>query len=211
MSRVILFVEGESDKRFIESLVGRCQPAIKANLSIQSLGGIDNLKSRDLLDKFSLAIKSDAQTVGLICDSDAALASRWAMIRTACSRRNLALPPTYPPDGFLTTGKDTRPFGCWIMPPNADSGCMETWILSAILEEEQLSLVEQARQFVTTVKPRKFADTRAALDKATLFAWMAVQEKPQDHAGKEAVWSQLPSFEASARPFLDWLEKLTLL
>jgi hypothetical protein len=205
-------VEGQYDATYVERLLKRHREVLLESCEFTDLGGVDKLQSEPSeSDMLALAIKSERRVVAVVCDADEAIGKRWPIIKKACSQRGLQLPEDLPASGLLIPGDQGRRFGCWVMPNNLMPGAIETLMLSSIEGDDQVSLLGQARNFVESAKPRKFPSTVAAKDKATLRAWMAVQEKAQWVPSAAIEFRKLFPEEKTAKPFLDWLEQLTKL
>ena len=189
----ILLIEGKYYDKLIQNICQRAQLGIPMLFKMAGQGGIGHL-----LGSLELAVKSEAEVVAVICDADEDCAKRWKEIKAACRRGGLELgDEAISTEGFIWIRPGQRKFGCWIMPDNRQSGALEGRLLDGIALAEQQLLREQARAFIERVEPRLFPDTEAALQKATLRAWFAVQEEP--------IW--LPSFAVEHLLLLPKLEE----
>ena len=195
-----LLVEGKYDDRVIRKICERISLPFEEHFEIQGKGGI-----QPLLDSLEVELDGRSDVVAIICDADEDCGLRWDEIQIACRKAGLEFGDEAPATGgFIWNRAGQEKFGCWIMPDNRQSGALEGQLFEGI---EQL-LREQARAFIERVEPRQFPDTEAALQKATLRAWFAVQEEP--------IW--LPSFAVEHLfllpkleendAFVAWLRKL---
>lgn len=204
MNQIQVLVEGPYDEVYVKKNAARLDKALEQRFRPVDKGGIE-----PLLRSLRLEIKSPESVVAVICDANGDCQARWEAIKKACALGGLDLGEAeLPESGFLLSELGLRKFGCWIMPDNRSVGAVEGMLLEGISGEEQISLREQARTFVESVKPQLFPHTEAAKQKATLRTWFAVQKEPvwvPSHAISSGML--LPELSAS-EPFLKWLAAL---
>ncbi len=213
MKKVLLLTEGENDADAIKALIERFRPTLLEQVGFHPMRGVGELKLKPRMDDLlPVVLNGDDPVVGIVCDSDEDAAARWKNVAAACRAAGVAIPEVaLGADGFVYSGERVRKFGCWIMPDNRSRGALETLMLSSLDSEEQTALRERSRQFVANVEPRLFPDREAARDKASLRVWMAVQKEPHWVPKWSVALGKLFPTEEAARPFLDWLERLTKL
>lgn len=173
MKRVRLLVEGKHDDGLVKAVMDRIDPSLQKSFDIAPKGGIE-----PLLKGLPLELRERPPVLAVLCDSDENPASRWEEIRETAAKERLELPTELPPEGLLFNEPQRQKFGCWIMPDNRSQGSIEGVLLNSVMGESQTSLKEHSRSFVRNVPERLFAAGQAAEQKATLRAWMAIQEEP---------------------------------
>lgn len=174
-SKYQLFVEGLDDAHSVRHLLMRhgydWDDARIVRPFVRELGS-----DREILAALPLALKaSHYQRLGILMDTDASLASRWAQLRGRAQEAGLAFPAKPESDGTIVPGlwPGSR-IGFWLMPNNASPGNLENFLSGLVPATDPTWLyageaVAEARDRGARWKDR---------GKSTLHTWLAWQEEP---------------------------------
>lgn len=186
-SENLLLVEGESDKRFFETVCALRK--LRASVHVappREVGGRGNNKQGlidllpTILDQLAdgsvkrLAIVVDAD---YLAHSGLGFARTFLKIETALNGSGFACaknPPQH--SGLIFRNPDgLADVGAWIMPNNRSDGSLEDFLHGCISPGEQ-SLFQRARATVKALPDPRFSATHVG--KAELATWLAWQKDP---------------------------------
>ncbi|MGB3401295.1 MAG: DUF3226 domain-containing protein [Microcoleaceae cyanobacterium] len=205
----VLIVEGDQDKRVIPYLMeangitwGEKKEA--AVVKIKSYGGYQNINT----DVISTELKaSGLKALGLIVDADEDLNARWDSIRNVCIKSIPSLPEELPESGLIFHTPLGVKFGIWVMPDNQTPGMLETF-LKYLIPDESETLWQYVQEVVPIAKNKgaKYIDNH--LDKACIYAWLALQNPPGRQLHHAVMEKILDPTHPKAQTFVNWFKTL---
>lgn len=204
-----LIVEGTDDLYSVVELmrlhIGWPPKKEDAPVEIKAAQGVDRiLEQKYLLQE----IKTPGlRSLGVIVDADADLQSRYDSIRGCCLPLLPALPRKVPAEGLILeaeVNEEQRRFGVWIMPDNASTGSIETF-LRFLVPPESAALWDLSVRSVTSAQNM---GARCDTDKANLYTWLAWQDPPGQSPGSALIRRVLISQGAVATAFVTWFRNL---
>ncbi|WP_374544825.1 DUF3226 domain-containing protein [Rhodoblastus sp.] len=207
-SRKHLLVEGVDDVYAIAQLMGHHVPwgshKDSRPVKIVDCGGVEKLLDRTYI---STLIKSrEVEILGIMIDADEDMHSAWTRVRDICKEQFEDTPDIMPKEGLILKN-DKKKLGVWIMPDNASSGMLETFLAY---------LVPSASQEIwdlATASTQSAMDTGATckaahLQKAQIHTWLAWQDPPGQAFGNALVKKTLDPNAESALCFVCWFKEL---
>lgn len=207
-----LLVEGAKDLRIIPYLMegnGVLWPDKKkdAPVEIREEGGsrlLPFLESTDF--QFELAEPS-LFALGVILDADTSAGDTWQRLRRRCSDFISEPPITMPTTGFIAETNTGKRFGIWVMPDNASTGMMETFLKYLVPTEcgDSWAFAEQQ-----TLEAKGHGATYRDVhrDKANIHSWLAWQDEPGQQLHDAVKQRILRPDSPYAQPFVNWFREL---
>lgn len=204
MKPILLLVEGPEDKYIIEAILEQTDLTQGQRIEIEAKGGLQGV-----LRSLPTALKDPRyRAIAVVIDADEYVSRHWQAVRDRCIAEEIeGLPLSIDASGLAIPLLERASFACWIMPNNSTSGAIERFLLDSIGDGIGLALREQSHAFVSTVEPRLFQD----LDKATLAAWLAVQQTPGIKTGHAIKRRLLLPNLAAVEGFVDWVKRIVAL
>lgn len=171
----LLLVEGRDDELFFRHFA---QSNGVHNIEIRGYGGREKLPAA-LRALASISGFERLERLGVIRDADHSAQSALQSVSSALVNAGLGLP----------TAADKRPYTSILtMPPNQESGCLETLIWQAIMESNP-RLAACVSEFVGCMQ---LTNQGTRIDKARLHAFIASQGDPSlklGEATRAGYWS----------------------
>lgn len=203
-----LLVEGSKDQRVLPYLLesnGVAWPKGNEPVDVKSIGG-KTLTADEIEAEFSAP---GLQVLGLMLDADESAASTWQRVRGWFEDRFPDMPTTIPPAGFISlpNAKGIK-LGVWIMPDNAASGMLETF-LKYLVPEAHDAVLHHAVESRDTAKRDFNAPFKIAhADKALIHTWLAWQDEPGLQLHDAVKFKILSPNATSSKPFVAWFRLL---
>ncbi len=162
-----------------------------------------------LKDGFLSALLKTAviKTLGVMLDGDTSPRGRYQRIHALCSPLFPAMPADLPKDGLVVDNAEQKRFGVWIMPDNIAEGCLETF-LRVLVPNPSEHIWQHAVKFVRTAKGIGCACRDHHIDKANLYAWLALQDPPSQSPGEAITKKVLDPSSPGAAVFVKWFRRL---
>lgn len=182
----ILHVEGKNDMHVIGNLMREHNIELSAENGPVIIEPADSVEQ--LMKKMPIAAKAALgrhEHIGFVLDYDVRAKSRLRQIMTAMKSVGVVLKKSdIKKSGIIKEVGDVR-VGIWIMPyPGARSGKLEDF-LRALIPAGNL-LLPKAQAYVADIAknvPAKERFRDVDIEKAEMFAWLAVQEQPGNPYG----------------------------
>jgi len=153
---------------------------------------------------------SGVVNVGVIADADFGAAARWIEVRNLLAKVLPSLPAAIPAEGLIHEYDEDGPrkFGVWIMPDNQAKGMLETFLASCVPDQSQ-GLWPFVVKHCDEAKLQHLALYKDVhRDKATIHAWLALQNEPGSQLHDAIKFEQLKPGSPIAALFLAWFRKL---
>ena len=205
-----LLVEGKTDQYAIASLMGHWTPWGNSSkewpVNIQPAGSDEELLADEYLSVELL--RPGTKALGLVVDANGGCAARWQRVRQLCSGFFSAMPENLPPSGLIHTEPGKPRFGLWVMPDNASSGMIETF-LRLLVPDPSNPVWLYAQEAAKVAKDRGAPYKDVHVDMAYVHTWLAWQDQPGQPLGEALKGKAIfgPK-SAAAKPFADWFIKL---
>ena len=145
--------------------------------------------------------------MGILLDADEDPRERWGQVACELARADLTLPTSPDPAGTIVPAQDgSYPrVGIWMMPDNQHDGELEDFVLQMIPYGDGVWPLSQGYVDNIPERDRKFAATK--IDKAKLYAWLAVRWEP-GRMGAAIGKGDLEVGGPLCKSFLKWLVNL---
>jgi hypothetical protein len=196
----ILLVEGKDDFHVLCSIFKKNK--IKNCFDIIDKDGIDKL-----IVSIPIHLKTDAQTIGIIVDSDENLIHRWKSIADILTNHGYAIPTTVPTEGLIICTDELPKIGVWLMPDNNENGMLEDFVKQLISGDDKLlPYVEKALIEIEKLGLNKYKEIHKS--KAKIHTWLSWQEDPGTPMGLAITKKYLDSENELCLEFLNWIKKL---
>lgn len=199
----VLLVEGRDDREVVYQFCNHRGIVNRDRFDVDACEGYEALRAR-----LGPEFKTDRDTIGILIDADADLASRWQSVRDLLTEHYGDRVPAQPVPGGLilaSQGIWEKRCGVWLMPDNARSGMLEDFLQELIPEAD--ALLSHAHQVVAALPDVRFIPSHRT--KAEVHTWLAWQEEPGTPLGL-AIGRYLDADHALAQQFHDWLSRLFL-
>ncbi|MFN8513683.1 MAG: DUF3226 domain-containing protein [Thermomicrobiales bacterium] len=202
-----LLVEGNSDKRVIESL------CIRHGIETPQFPPVDGINQ--LLDGIPGRINSPGlEVMGIVVDADLNREARWQSLRDRFQDRTklaelayLDFPAMPSVNGWISEGKNQPRVGIWLMPDNQRTGILEDFVSDLIPDTDVLKLKAGAvLQELEAEGIHRY--TEVSRPKAFIYTWLAWQREPGRPMGMSITHRDLPHDSPAALAFVDWLRRL---
>jgi len=196
----ILLVEGSDDQHVIWALLGSRK--VSQVFDVQPVGGIDKL-----LESLPVRLKaSGLERLAVVLDADTNLDSRWQSISDILRNSgNGQLPKAPEKNGTLLTLATGIQFGIWLMPDNELPGMLENFVARLVPKSD--TMMAHVDRFLSGIPEdaRKFPAVQ--LPKASIHAWLAVQEAPGKPMGQAITATYLTADHDSVDLFIQWIDR----
>lgn len=197
VSQALLLVEGPDDDRFFTALLRQNGAT---SVRVRLFGGLGSL-SQALLALPPTEGYSRLRWLGIVVDADASSQRRFAdvarwMEEAGRQRRPLRFPTPRRP-WEATTDEFGRSTVVFVLPHDASSGDLETWLLSAVGHREQSLCAQAFADCLGSAAPRQRS-------KLVMAAYLAAHDPEKLRIG-DAIQNAgvLPLVHDMYRPFLD--------
>jgi len=208
----ILLVEGRQDKIFFEELIKDCGLAgLGVDVEVyhpselnQTGSGFDGLL-KEISEQYSLIEKGEVLRLGLIADADSNFNEHHSkVVNTLRSNGFHELESTGLGEIAKHSNVNISPVGLVIMPNHKDAGALEDFFLATCKGDQQACL-SAARSSLT---PHACGHNLNAPkpSKATVFTWLAWQEKPT--SGYRHMHKQLDANHDWMKDLKIWLQRV---
>jgi hypothetical protein len=160
-------------------------------------------------DGFLAAVlkQSGLRALGVLVDADENCQSCYERVRVRCVSTFPTLPRSIPHGGLIVENADGLRLGVWIMPDNASSGDLETF-LRYLVPKEMEPLWMHAVESADSARGLGAPHTVVQVAKANIHTWLAWQEPPGQPLGIALTAKVLDPASAEAQPFVDWFRSL---
>lgn len=163
MGNRVLLVEGMDDAHVAYHLASD-------KITVEQCGGIPSL-----LDHILRTMKgSQISALAVIVDADSNPASRWSELYSRF-RQFADFPANPDPEGTIVESNGIR-FSAWMMPDNVRPGTLEDFLAELIPPDDDM--VGHAHRFIDGIDDGSRRFKQSDYQKATLHAWLAIQEEP---------------------------------
>ena len=214
MSRSLIIVEGENDKKFIHALAARMGSAIADEL-IRPAGSKSDVKS-----ELKAQLKSTHlyNTVSVVLDADDNPDGTWQSILNILiqsGKYNVSLKTPMPAGGIIFDPKDSNDIriGVWIMPNNQNAGMLEDFV--ATLMQDGDKVYEKAQNTIADLDAhREMYDhlfKHVHLSKAVIYTWLAWHDSPEQTMGQAVqknLFDDLKLQSENCQNFISWLRQV---
>lgn len=206
MSDRALLVEGQDDRHVVRQIRAKSRELQDIpDFEILDKDGITNLVAAirfEVVDPRRLA-------VGLIVDANNHLQRRWEQLTGRLKSADVDLPQLPDADGTIVQGRPDgvsrgHRVGIWLMPDNAATGELETFVQSMIPEDDPVWPLSE--DYIERIPD----DSRKFRDKATrakVHAWLATREDPR-LMGAAIGADDLRTDGPLSQTFVGWLRRL---
>lgn len=217
MTRNLIIVEGENDKKFIHSLSSYLGLAIPSDV-VHAAGDKDTakielktqLKSSHLYDMVSIILDADDNPNGT-WQSVLGVLERSGKYdvkqNLPLSERGIIIEPNQP-DGIKV--------GIWIIPNNQETGMLEDFVASLIKNDDKL--FAKAKDVVSELNENRenyeHLFKKVHTSKAVMYSWLAWRNPPEqtmEQAVKKHVFDDLKMESENCQCFIDWLKQVVTL
>lgn len=206
-----LHVEGKNDMYVIGSLMREHDVELDANKGPVVIRPADSVEQ--LIENMPIATKAALgrhEHVGFVLDYDAKAKNRWAQIKDAMKGAGVVLKDADVKKSGIIKEIDGARVGIWIMPyPGAKRGKLEDFLRALIPEDNPL--LPKASAFVADVAKTVPAEDRfrdVDIEKAEMYAWLAVQEQPGNPYGTAIRARMFMANRPLAVAFVKWMVEL---
>jgi hypothetical protein len=224
----ILWVEGEVDSYFIQSLLK--DYGLRLGIEVYPKGGINNLRGSLTKKNFLKGLpNSNIKRFGIVADADslaqnnAGFHNRWSeLIRDltpTMTDLGITIPTTasYEAGEVFSNADDSLRIGLWLMPNHKQDGCLEDFVLASTkwaspLSSNNLNNQHTLKQYADNCwqaldqkKLKLFEDYDES--KASAYTWLAWQKKPTQFLSGVIDAGLLNMQHPYVLAFKDWIEK----
>ena len=229
MEDAVLLVEGRCDVVFFQNLcclldIQGISIKIPGDCDVENIrgGGVSKIPKvlPDLLQEIEdghikkLAVVADADHTGI----SGGFSERWSQLTAPIKEvgYTISLPPDQAYEGNLFKHPEgLPPVGLWLMPDHKNDGMLENLVKQIVCEGQQNDILDKAEKCldelpVKLFEPQGRQHHRA---KATVYTWLAWQEKPgqsltstinPQKPEKNLINLQSPEMQG----FINWLKKV---
>lgn len=201
-----LLVEGKLDRLFVAELLessGIPWPRGLEPIDIRELDGLENLTD----ERMDLEIKArELRNLGILLDANGdGPVVRWSRMRGLLSPF-ATLPESPPKGGAIVAGHGIR-FGLWIMPDNASTGMLETFVAQMLRpQDEPLWDHAKASARLAAGLGARYRDAHA--DKAFLHTFLAWQDPPGPQVHQAMGRNTFDATRGQGQAFIKWCKEL---
>jgi len=180
----VLLVEGKQDKIFFDELIKDCGLAeLGIDIEVyhpselnQTGSGFDGLL-KEISEQYSLIEKGEVLRLGLIADADSNFSEHHSKIVEALRSNGFQeLEPSGLGEIAKHSNANIAPVGLVIMPNHKDAGALEDFFLATCNSDQQACLTSARSSLAPHICGHNLSVPK--LSKATVFTWLAWQEKP---------------------------------
>ncbi len=205
----MLLVEGDDEVHTLPKLIGRHVPwgprAAEWPAVIKGFGGVEALLAEGAI---AAELKAPGvQAVGVLLDADEDAAGRFASVARRVQEAEPGFSGTLTDGGVVWVSPAGLKIGVWVMPDNAATGMLETF-LAHVVGPEQSSLFELATTFVDEAKAEGADFRERHRDKARIHAYLATRDRPGRPLGIATAAGAFDGENELRRRFLTWFTEL---
>ncbi|MEZ6090389.1 MAG: DUF3226 domain-containing protein [Pirellulaceae bacterium] len=203
-----LLVEGRVEQRLIPYLIEENgipwgEKRDEAIVDIEEFNGVDNLLKPGVIEAELKA--SGLKHLGIVVDADDDLASRWHAVRNRCILACPSISDRLPSEGLVVETSRGVTLGVWIMPDNASSGMLETF-LCFLLPNQSDPLHKHAIEATGRAKELGAPFVEAHESKSHIHTWLAWQDPPGRQLHEAVAERVLNPLSENAQPFVRWFK-----
>ncbi|MFZ5676460.1 MAG: DUF3226 domain-containing protein [Pseudomonadota bacterium] len=194
-----LLVEGKNDLMVICNILQHHQ--VPQVFKVLEKGGIDNI-----LEVLPVQLKgSGVRKVGVVIDADLGVQQSWERLAGLLRAAGYAaVPPQPDANGTIVRQEGSPSVGVWIMPNNALTGDLETFLRYLVPNNDQL--LPHATRYVESAQPILYLPQYK--NKAIIHSWLAIQEDPGKPFGQAITARYLDAGAPEALRFINWIRGL---
>ncbi len=206
-----LLVEGKDDIHVVINLM-RHHGVIWDNenepppVEVIERGGKPRLLDRT---KLRAALKgSELKILGIMVDADEDFLDTWESVRGCLSSVVHDLPIRCPNYGYIVDIPDEIRLGVWIMPDNASSGMLETFVERLMPAVGSNAVWDYTKEVIEEAKRKgaDYKDTQRA--KARVHTWLSWTDEPGNPLGLALNSEKINPNGPEAEGFVSWFERL---
>jgi hypothetical protein len=214
-----LFLEGRNDAWVIRELLAKHdvslpQEGIRGEKTETPFWKIADGVDTQLEKELSVFIKTSLESYakfGVLIDADEDATKQWAIVHNAFKSCECQLPENNTNNGIVFDCNGdwkTKRVGVWLMPDNASTGKLESFLLRLIPETDPVLV--HAAKVATEAKALGAPYRKIDFDKAHVHTWLAWQEKPGMPLSAGIHNHYFKYENPLAKDFVEWFKRLFL-